>query len=83
MESGPLAQPMALMSHLGSYPMVLLHQPRIHSPGHHVSVIQSTNPLEAREAPRVPFLGSYMAASSLPCFTLGHDVLTLLLRHKL
>lgn len=70
-EVRPLAQPMALMGYLGSFPMVLLHQPKINPHGHHVSIVQSTNLLEALEPPHIPFLGAYMAASSLPCFLWG------------
>lgn len=44
---------------------------QIHPPGHHVSIIQSTNLLEALEPPHIRFLGSPMAASSLPWFLWG------------
>lgn len=44
---------------------------QIHPPGHHVSIVQSTNLLEALEPPLIRLLGSPMAASSLPWFLWG------------
>lgn len=44
---------------------------QIHPPGHHVSIVQSTNLLEVLEPPHIRFLGSPMAASSLPWFLRG------------
>lgn len=66
------------MDHLGSFPVVLLHPPKINVLPSTMSVSYNlpTNAEYMLKPCNNPFLRAYMAASCLRYVPLGHDLLT-------